>query len=333
MLATVMRSDFKRGCVAIVSHHNDLHAHAVQRELETYMDIQCHIIPSDRISESGQLTWTNLNERENSSVLPTYDGQGIDIREIDTIWYRRGFVPQEVGMNGDPTRIDATKDVINNSSNWALYGLLLSNFRGKWINDPSSNRIAENKAVQLKVAREVGLVTPRTLISSDPVEVRKFCSLLNNQVVVKPIRPCRYTPIVTQKLRPEHLASDESIRLCPAIYQEYIPGDRHLRVHVFGDLILASSIESSSLDWRPDIDFKCHSYDLSETLSSKIRQVVQALNLCMGIVDLKLDGEEPIFLEINPQGQFLFVEALSDAPLTAAMAKFLYSESLAARLV
>ncbi|MBW7477161.1 hypothetical protein K0T92_20815 [Paenibacillus oenotherae] len=318
--------------MAIVSHHNDLHAHTVQRELAKQKDIQCHIIPSDRISESGLLTWTNLNERENCSVLPTYDGQGIDVREIDTIWYRRGFVPQEVGLNDNATHADVTYNVINNSSSWALYGLLLSNFRGNWINDPSANRIAENKAVQLKVAQEVGLATPKTLISSDPNEVRKFCSLLKNQVVVKTIRPCRHTPIVTQKLRPEHLASDESIRLCPAIYQEYIPGDRHLRVHVFGDLVLASSIESSNLDWRPDIDFKCHSYDLNETLSSKIRQAVQALNLKMGIVDLKLNGEEPTFLEINPQGQFLFVEALSGAPLTAAMAEFLYSESLGARL-
>jgi hypothetical protein len=48
----------------------------------------------------------------------------------------------------------------------------------------------------------------------------------------------------------------------------------------------------------------------------------------MGVVDLKLgqDGV-PYWLELNPQGQFLFVEALSGIPLTLACANFLLAEA------
>jgi hypothetical protein len=50
----------------------------------------------------------------------------------------------------------------------------------------------------------------------------------------------------------------------------------------------------------------------------------------MGIFDLKLDADGlPTWLEVNPQGQFLFLEALCDLPLSAAMARFLVDEAQA----
>lgn len=52
----------------------------------------------------------------------------------------------------------------------------------------------------------------------------------------------------------------------------------------------------------------------------------------MGVVDLKLDRtEEPVWLELNPQGQFLFVEGLTRLDLTGAFSDFLRGEALAAR--
>ena len=56
--------------------------------------------------------------------------------------------------------------------------------------------------------------------------------------------------------------------------------------------------------------------------------MVRHLGLAMGVVDLKLDGDgEPVWLEVNPQGQFLFVEGLSGVPLTRALAEFLAARS------
>jgi hypothetical protein len=40
------------------------------------------------------------------------------------------------------------------------------------------------------------------------------------------------------------------MRLAPAIYQERIPGQEHLRALVLGDEIHAVSIHSEDLDWR-----------------------------------------------------------------------------------
>jgi biotin carboxylase len=48
------------------------------------------------------------------------------------------------------------------------------------------------------------------------------------------------------------------------------------------------------------------------------------LGLVFGTVDLRVtDDNEYVFLEVNPQGQFLYVEILTGMPITAALAEFL----------
>ena len=48
------------------------------------------------------------------------------------------------------------------------------------------------------------------------------------------------------------------------------------------------------------------------------------LNLVFGTIDLKITtGGEYVFLEVNPQGQFLYVEILTGMPITSAVAKLL----------
>jgi hypothetical protein len=54
----------------------------------------------------------------------------------------------------------------------------------------------------------------------------------------------------------------------------------------------------------------------------------------MGIIDMKLDSDgRPVWLEVNPQGQFLFLEGMCrDLPLTQLFAEFLMREAeMAAR--
>ena len=52
------------------------------------------------------------------------------------------------------------------------------------------------------------------------------------------------------------------------------------------------------------------------------------LNVQYGTIDMKLreDGEY-VFLELNPQGQFLYMEIKTGLPITRAMAEFLSEEA------
>jgi len=50
------------------------------------------------------------------------------------------------------------------------------------------------------------------------------------------------------------------------------------------------------------------------------------LQLEMGVVDLKFTLEgEPVWLEVNPQGQFLFLDAFTDLRLAEKFAHYLVS--------
>jgi len=95
-----------------------------------------------------------------------------------------------------------------------------------------------------------------------------------------------------------------------------------------GDSIYSVTLKSKALDWRPDLNIPFEVVELEEESKTSLRDVLKLLGLKMGVVDLKFaeDGE-PVWFEINPQGQFLFVEGLTGLNLTSAFTDFLYQEA------
>jgi glutathione synthase/RimK-type ligase-like ATP-grasp enzyme len=234
---------------------------------------------------------------------------------------RRPQFPQQIPSDvTDPVDVD----LINNECFTALSGVLLNEFAGVWINHPVPNNLAANKLVQLRAAEEAGFRIPRTLVSQDPERIKKFCSELDGRVVVKRVRGTTKAHLFTGLMTTDCLASDETFRLCPTMYQEYVPGRRHLRVHCFGDDVYAALIESDSLDWRDDLSVPVSVFHLADDDRARVLAVVRRLGLEMGVIDLKLTDEgPPVWLEINPQGQFLFVEALGGLALIQGFSRFL----------
>jgi glutathione synthase/RimK-type ligase-like ATP-grasp enzyme len=57
---------------------------------------------------------------------------------------------------------------------------------------------------------------------------------------------------------------------------------------------------------------------------------MQRLGLVYGAIDMRRTPEdEYVFLEINPAGQFLFVEQVSRQPIAAALARLLVEQDRA----
>jgi len=245
--------------------------------------------------------------------------------ELDAIWWRRLTGEAQQPANVNP----AARSLITNDCRAALEGALITSFRGAWVSPPDATRIAQNKLVQLNAARAVGFVVPRTLVSQDPGQVRAFAKSLDFKVVVKAVSGSPETPVMTGLFDPS-VVTDAAIELCPAIYQELVPGRQHLRVCCFGDDVLAVLLESDVLDWRYPLSGTVRQYELEPDGQERIRHVVRALGLRMGILDLKLgpDGEL-VWLEINPHGQFMFLEGLgSGIRLSRPFCDFLRAEAL-----
>ncbi len=287
--------------VAIVSLTNDLHALLIQHYLRE-RGVRCSIVEVDRLPGVTGLGWTLDSEAPNCRTMPDRDGQSIDVEDLDVVWWRRLRGPAGPRVP-DSVNDDAARDLIANDCIASFYGIMMTGFSGNWVSDPEATRAAENKLVQLKAARETGFALPDTLISNDPVCVRAFCEELRYNVIAKPVAGTGKTRILTGRVTPELVADDERVALSPAIYQEAVAGDEHLRVCAFGSDFHAVKLRSRRLDWRVPLDCEAEAYRLDEDLRAPLAAVLAKLGLRMGIFDLKISSTgEPVWLEVNPRG-------------------------------
>lgn len=309
--------------IGIVTRADDFHAYVVRHALWS-RGITCSIIASDGLSTVGGMSWSTPRCSRPATVNDI-DGAAVPVQDLDLVWWRR--------LTGEPrlpgaVKDEAARDVIVNDSRATLLGMMLTDFGGTWISRPDATRSAQNKLVQLRAAEQAGLRLPRTLVSQDPETVRRFCAELDYRVVVKTVAGTQLTPLMTGRVTPAVISSDAALRMSPAIYQELVPGRRHLRVCCFGSEVITAVLETERLDWRYPLDARAEPFTLDDDTARRVSSVVNGLGLRMGIADMKLgpDGE-PVWLEVNPQGQFLFLEGMCGMPLTNAFADFLEGEA------
>jgi hypothetical protein len=306
--------------IGILTKREDIHAIAVKRSIEERHPARCHIIAGTELSTKGGLSWSGQGDAP--SVLLDTTGELIEIANLDALWLRRLAIHQIVS---DDVDLKYAEDI--HLSCWtALQGHLISEFRGAWVSDPIATELAENKLLQLRAARCAGLRIPATLVSQDPSRIRSFCAA-HPGAIIKPLRT-RGDLAITAVASTELLAEDEVLALSPAIYQENIPGQRHLRVTMFGDHCHAALIEARELDWRVDVTVPFRPYELDVPLRMALQDVLHSLGLVMGIFDLKMAPDDDIvFFEVNPQGQFLFVEGLCDIPISRSLGDYLVARA------
>jgi hypothetical protein len=307
----------------ILTRTHDFHAIAVYDALLD-RGVACHIVSTDDLATKGGISWSVKGDVCGACISDA-EGQHLTLRDIDLVWWRR-----LTGIARLPESLcdEAARDLVVRECRTALFGIFLTQFRGRWVSRPDATHLAENKLYQLDSASRCGLKIPRTLVSQEPSIVRRFCEELDYRVVVKPLAGTPKTPILAGRITPTMVASDEAVSLCPAIYQELVEGNEHLRVCCFGDEVYTALLRTERLDWRYPLDAHCEPFNLDPTMARLLGDVLADLGLRMGIFDLKLNPlGEPVWLELNPQGQFLFLEGMCGLPLTEAFASFLISEA------
>jgi len=199
-----------------------------------------------------------------------------------------------------------------------------------WVNDPKRDEVAHRKPLQLRVAQDVGLTIPDTLITNDPAEARRFIDVHGHERVI--YKSFSATPTEWRETRiigQRELQLLENVRYAPVIFQEYVEAQYDVRVTVVGKGIFAAAIHASEtaypVDFRMDMGHATvEAVSLPAELELKLLALMERLGLVYGAIDLRRapDGGY-VFLEINPAGQWLFIEALTGLPIAAAMATLL----------
>jgi hypothetical protein len=217
---------------------------------------------------------------------------------------------------------------------WHQIVSMLEVLPARCINRPSASNLIVNKAVQLRLAAQSGLRVPATLMSNAPGAVREFFDSFPRGAVCKPFVPhiwqtrdSKDTAVAeTFPLTREQLPADEVFTFAPAIYQQRIEKQFDVRTVLMGRRVYSFALRTpgNSLDWRHDAGI--HNLDVQivatpADVQHALLAFAQASGLCFGSADFAVDRHgQWWFLEINEQGQFLWLEQYN--PQAALLQKF-----------
>jgi glutathione synthase/RimK-type ligase-like ATP-grasp enzyme len=263
----------------------------------------------------------------------------LDLASVTSVWLRR------------PGRPRLSEHLLPTERDWLrlecsdFLGALWANLDALWVSAPDRLRQANLKLLQLRLAGELGFRVPRFTCTNDPARARAFIAAHPGGVITKVLtNPTlqvddRAAMIYTHLLTEDDWAHLDSVRHGPTFLQEFVPKRRDVRVTVIGDELFAVGIDPAG-DHAAAIDFRrADAFDLPHeplTLPPPVHAgclaLVRRLGLQFGAIDLLLTGEgEYVFLEINPNGQWLWIELVTELPLTRAMADLLSRREESAR--
>lgn len=193
------------------------------------------------------------------------------------------------------------------------------------------NRIAacasnSSKPYQLRRIRACGLLVPDTLVTNDPDAARAFADE-HGRVVYKSVSGARS---IVQELTPAARARLDHVRHCPILLQRRIAGT-NVRVHVVGEAVFATRIETAALDYRYASQqvgepARLLATSLDDDVADRCVRVTRALGLAFSGIDLMLtpDGAAYCF-EVNPCPGFSYYESHTGQPIARELAGYLAS--------
>ncbi|WP_016908389.1 ATP-grasp ribosomal peptide maturase [Streptomyces xiaopingdaonensis] len=246
-----------------------------------------------------------------------------DLEGVRAVYWRRPTWPRFEHLDAQDARYAEAH--VRHGLGGTLYAL--PNCR--YVNHPLSNRAAEHKPLQLAVARRLGLTIPPTLISNDLAAVRSFITE-HAPVIFKTLRwtPYRRSDGVGLTTWTEPVSADdvdENVTVVPHLFQARVPKVADVRAVVVGGKVFAVRIDSDLLDWRADYSALTYT---PMTLPGAVEQALTAhldhFGLASGSYDLCLTRDNGLhWLELNPNGQWGWLEDETGLPIAAAFADLL----------
>lgn len=324
--------------ILILSDINDAHADAVQQELSFHSE--------------GFIRF-NLNKSALINTYVQYDSNGewlirtpdniFSISSISSVWNRRTYVELLLEESLDDS---ADFKIWKNEWNKTLLGLYSSIADKPWLNFYRNSQLAENKYIQMRLAKKLGFIMPKIIVSNEKDKLIRFASE-HEYVALKLMHQDFYKSntdgflgMYVNKLTVKDFDNFQTVGENPIALQSYIHKSYEARYTVVGNDHFVCKIDSqassiANSDWRR--------YDLAHTphsiieppmkIKKQVTNLMKELNLNYGALDFIIDKNENwIFLEINPMGQYLWIEHLTGLKISHAIAKWLINNSKTTKL-
>ncbi|MFH1170734.1 MAG: hypothetical protein V1704_04215 [Candidatus Vogelbacteria bacterium] len=315
--------------VLIITSRIDLHADYLSKKL-IEREIPMVRLNLDELSVNLSVRYTR---EEGHSVWLIDDGVKSCLFKPDQVtgvWYRRPFITRY-----DRTEQKASTAFVGRETEAYLNDVCVCLPDVKWINHPVRNQIAGNKLGQLRLARQLGFSIPETLVTNDAEEADGFIKRLAPKKVVYKTLSRPFVSETEETYRSVYTSLVEmspqvarSIRLAPCLFQECVEKDYELRITVVGEQVFTTRLfsqehTSTVIDWRRDqhkVKLRQELCVLDPEIEHLCVKLVKQLGLVFGAIDMIVTPRgEYVFLEINPNGQWLWMEVTLGAEISNAL--------------
>jgi glutathione synthase/RimK-type ligase-like ATP-grasp enzyme len=314
--------------IAVISHQGDAHIPFVK----PYLSSKLVVVDPYSILEGKELSY----DFDGKVTKTSYRNR--TLHGVKSVWYRK---PSR--QDNEPLGVPRELEEYARSAIENHVQMIRSQFPDAfWLSDFYAINKARNKAWQLHVAASMGFRVPRTIITSDPDKARAFMDkhtpvVIKSQAISFPAINKKTYFFFAKRIAAGEEVNLQNLHLAPAIFQQAIDAAADIRITVVGDQAFAAVItagtpkdsQTTVRDWRYDhafgsARFTSYDNDLSPELRTQCIDLVRKMGLVYGAIDLVIDQKGGIwFLEINPNGQWAFIEEETGQPIGKAIAHLL----------
>jgi len=262
------------------------------------------------------------------------DDQEVQFDQLSAVWYRKPGSPAAASAIVDPeVRAVIEQDCRDFlTSVWDSLGCFM--LPGA----PSVMKAAQLKASQMCRAKALGFEVPATLFTNDPQAFLDLYREQSGRLISKitgalALRARFGTEFgrLTDMVSTRDVAYADAVAYCPIVLQAYVPKRLEVRVTVVGQHVFAAEIHSQAthrtrIDWRRyDLAATPHyAHTLPHDVAARCTRLVAESGLTFGAIDLILTPEgRYVFLELNPAGEYAWIEDLTGLPISEAIAEAL----------
>lgn len=299
--------------------------------------LKAHLPPLDQvlIFDPSQIPTLDFTYKMTSSGLTIATSQEM-FSDVDVVWYRK---PLLIDISKYPVEAKY-KELAYESYTEFVHWFYSSLQEKPWVSNYWSIKRASSKPLQMEFAYKVGFLVPETLITNSSVQAQLFLEQYN-VIVAKPLNIAfirdagkllaNYASVISLG---DPITFD-GLSVSPYIFQREVKGT-DIRVTIIGGKvfpcrILKSGNLSTKLDWRQGfyeggLTFEIVD-DFPSVLAEKCSMLIKRLGLVFGTVDFihETETDQYWFLEVNPNGQWAFVEMETGVPLSYHIARMLQS--------
>lgn len=291
-----------------------------------------------RVNDSNKVEISKIILGSNDEIIMKIDKKEIDLNEVSSYWYRRGF------LHHTNKYIESSYGDIDKFFNDYIYRegehlidmthLKLQSKQG--IGKLENN--GTNKLNNLRIAKSCKLDIPATLVTSTK---RDLCDFLNKNtfgIISKAI-------FIGLSLRSDYFdlegytceISKKDLRelkesFSPTLFQEKL--DKRYEIRTFYlDGRCYSSVIFSQGDTKTSIDFRNYNFTkpnrtppfkLPNSIENKIKKFMNRVGMKSGSIDIVVTKNRRfVFLEVNPIGQYSQVSIPCNYNLDFQIAKYL----------